>query len=156
MWLEIYRWYDTRLLGTRNLLLERRAAPRFGVLESIGRMRIAFPGELRLPTSHDPVFWTMTCGESIRGRVQKLLLRAENVYVTARDTGGVVRSARIIPEVLVSPVLGNYLPGSLSQFAAVFRPGENPSYYVDQLVFDGPGSTAYSSSCQVEILRPVR
>ena len=67
-----------------------------------------------------------------------------------------MRSARIIPEVLVSPVLGNYLPGSLSQFAAVFRPGENPSYYVDRLVFDGPGSTSYSSSCQVEILRPAR
>ncbi len=29
MWLEIYRWYDTRLLGTRNLLLERRSTPRF-------------------------------------------------------------------------------------------------------------------------------
>ena len=49
MWLEVYRWYDTRLLGPRNLLLERRAEPRFTSLETIGRFRLTFPGELRLP-----------------------------------------------------------------------------------------------------------
>ncbi len=156
MWLEIYRWYDTRVLGTRNLLLERRAVPRFAALESIGRFRIAFPGELHLPISRDPVFWTMNCPPSIRGRFQRLLFRPKSVYVTVHETGRVTRSARIIPDVLVSPVLGNYLPGTLSQFAAVFQPGENPAYSVDQMVFDGPGSASYSSSCQVEILRPVR
>ncbi|HEY6346657.1 MAG TPA: hypothetical protein VIY49_34635 [Bryobacteraceae bacterium] len=40
MWLEIYRWYDTRFLGTRNLLLVRRAAPRFGALETIGKSKM--------------------------------------------------------------------------------------------------------------------
>ena len=72
MWLEIYRWYDTRLLGTRNLLLERRAAPRFAALESIGRFRIAFPGELHLPISRDPVFWTMNCRPEHSGAVPKV------------------------------------------------------------------------------------
>ena len=33
MWLEVYRWYDARLLGPRNLLLERRAGPRFTALK---------------------------------------------------------------------------------------------------------------------------
>ena len=129
MWLEIYRWYDTRLLGPRNLLLERRAGPRFTALETISRFRIAFPGELRLPASRDPVFWTMNCGQSIRGRIQRLLFRVPDVSVVVHETGGITRSARIIPEVLVSPVLGNYLPGNLSQFAAVFHPGEDPALF---------------------------
>ena len=154
MWLEIYRWYDTRLLGTRNLLLERRSTPRFTKLETIGRFRIAFPGKLQLPNSAAPVFWTVNCRQSTRGRMQRLLFRAPSVSIATHETGGSTRSGRILPDVLVSPVLGNYLPGNLSQFAALFRPGVNPGYSVDQLAFEGPGSKSYSSSCEVEILRP--
>lgn len=156
MWLEVYRWYETRLLGPRNLLLERRAGPRFTAFETIGRFRIVFPGELHLPVSRDPVFWTMKCSHSTRGRLQALLFRIPRVNVTVHETGGVVRSARIIPEVLVSPVLGNYWPGKLSQFAAVFKPGFDQGYSVDQILFSDDGSASYSPSCEVEILRPAR
>ena len=155
MWLEVYRWYDARLLESRNLLLERRAGPRFTAFETIGRIRVAFPGELRLPFSRDAVFWTMKCGYSTRGRLEKLLFRVPGVFMSVYETGGVTRSARIIPEVLVSPVLGNYLPGTLSQFAAVFQPGVDPAYSVDQIVFESSGTTSYSPTCEVEILRPV-
>jgi len=153
MWLEIYRWYDTRLLGPRNLLLERRPRPRFTSLETIGRFRMTLHDELRLPVSSDPVFWTMDCGQSIRGRLQRLLFRVPSVSAIAYEMGGIARSGRIIPEVLVSPVLGNYLPGSLAQFAEVFRPDGKPAYAVDRIAFEGPGIASYSSSCQVEILR---
>jgi hypothetical protein len=156
MWLEIYRWYDARLLGSRNLLLERRAGPRFTTLETIGRFRIAFPGEFRLPVSSDPVFWTMNCGQSIRGRFRRLLFRLKSVDGIIHETGGVTRWARVIPDVLVSPVLGNYWPDTLSQFAAVFHPSVNPTYSVDRVAFEVPGSASYSSGCQVEILRPMR
>jgi hypothetical protein len=156
MWLEIYRWYDTRLLGSRNLLLERRATPRFTSLEVISRFRIAFPGELQLPASRDPVFWTMNCGQSIRGRIRRLFFRLSDVSSVVHETGGITRSARIIPDMLVSPVLGNYMPGTLSQFAAVFHPGVDPAYAVDRISFEGPGSASYSSTCQVEILRTTR
>jgi hypothetical protein len=36
--------------------------------------------------------------------------------------------------------MGNYLPGTLSQFAAVFNPGVDRGYFVDQIVFAGDGS----------------
>ena len=48
MWLEVYRWYDTRMLASKHLLLERRAGPRFGVLQRSRRSRLAWPGELAL------------------------------------------------------------------------------------------------------------
>ena len=155
MWLEIYRWYGVRLLGSRNLLLERRATPRFTALETISRFRLAFPGELRLQVSRDAVFWTMKCGHSIRGRLQKLLFRVPGVFMSVHETGGVTRSARIIPEVLVSPVMGNYLPGDLEQFAAVFQSDNDQGYSVDQLVFESSGAASYSRTCEVELLRPV-
>ena len=154
MWLEVYRWYDTRLLGARNLLLERRSGPRFASLETIGRFRITLPGELRLPVSRDPVFWTMNCGQSIRGRFQRLMFPVPRVSATVHETVGLGRSARVIPEVLVSPVLGTYLPGTLAQFAAVFRPDVNPAYSVYRIAFEGTGIASYSSSCQGEFLRP--
>jgi hypothetical protein len=153
MWLEIYRWYDTRLLGPRNLLLERRITPRFTTLETIGHYRTSLRGELRLPVSSDPVFWTLECGQSIRGWLQRLLFRVPSVSAIIYETGGVARSGRIIPEVLVSPVLGNYLPDSLAQFAELFRPDGRPAYAVDRIAFEGPGIASYSSNCQVEILR---
>jgi hypothetical protein len=156
MWLEVYRWYNTRLLGPRNLLLERRAEPRFTGLETIARYRIAFPGELRLPVSRDPVFWTMKCDYSVKGRLQKLLFRIPSVFISVHETSGITRTARVIPAVLASPVLGNYLPGALSQFAALFQPGVDPGYSVDRILFQGPGTSSYTSTCEVETLRPAR
>jgi hypothetical protein len=154
MWLEIYRWYDTRLLGTRNLLLERRAAPRFGALESIGKSKVALSGALEIQRSGAAVFWTMKCGYSARGSIQKLLTRVPPVNMSVHETGGEVREARrILPGVLVSPVLGTYLPGNLAQFAAVFEPGTNPGYSVDRVEFGGDGTTSYASTCEVEFLR---
>ena len=40
MWLEIYRWCNTRLLGRRYLLLERRREPRFRSLRPVGGAQI--------------------------------------------------------------------------------------------------------------------
>jgi hypothetical protein len=153
MWLDIYRWYDTRFLGPRNLLLQRRDAPRFTSLETVSRFRATLRDELRLPASRDPVFWTMNCAQSVRGSLQRSMFRVPTVSANIHESGGVNRSGRIIPEVLVSPVLGNYLPGTLTQFAAVFSPDGNPSYSVDRITFEGPGIASYSSSCEVEILR---
>jgi hypothetical protein len=156
MWLEVYRWYDARLLGPRNLLLERRGGPRFTALETISRFRMAFTGELRFPVSSDAVFWTMKCDYSMRGRLQELVFRVPSVFMSVHEAGGFTRSARVIPEVLVSPVLGNYLPGSLSQFYAIFRPGVEPGYSVDQVLFKSSGNRSFSPVCEVEILRPAR
>jgi hypothetical protein len=153
MWLEIYRWYDTRLLGSRNLLLERRAHPRFGALELIANLRLDVLRELSIPISRDPVFWTMKCGYNTTGKLQELLFRVPPVSISVHETTGVTRVARVIPEVLVSPVLGTYLPGTLSQFAEVFSPGARPGYSVDRIRLDGPGTAAYAHTCEVQLLR---
>jgi hypothetical protein len=154
MWLEIYRWYDTRFLGTRNLLLERREMPRFGDLEEIGKSQIGLSGALEIPSSSDAVFWTMKCGYSVSGSLRKLVARVPPVTMTVHETGGEARPARrIIPEVLVSPVLGNYLPGNLAQFAKLFESGTNPGYSVNRIEFGGDGASAYTSACEVEFLR---
>jgi len=156
MWLEVYRWYDTRLLAPRNLLLERRAEPRFTSLETISRFRLPFPGELRLPPSLEDVFWTLKCRYSTRGQVRKLFFRNPEVFISVSEKSGTTRSARVIPEVLVTPVLGNYLPGNLAQFAALFGTGVDRGYYVSQILFEDSGSAAYASTCEAEVLRPVR
>jgi len=49
------------------------------------------------------------------------------------------------------------LPGTLSQFAAVFHQAEaDRGYSVDRIMFESSGSASYSRSCEVELLRPVR
>jgi hypothetical protein len=154
MWLEVYRWYDTRLLGPRNLLLERRSHPRFTALQTIGRFPLPFTGELRFPASRKPVFWTMKCSYSVSGRLRKLLFRLPSVLMSVHEADGSTRSARVIPEVLVAPVLGNYLPKNLAQFAAVFRRDANPDYSVDHVSLEDAGRASYASTCQVELLQP--
>jgi hypothetical protein len=156
MWLEVYRWYDTRVLGPRNLLLERRNTPRFGTLETIGRFAIPFTGELDLPASADPIFWTMKCDYSTRGKLEKLLFRLPSALMSFHRTNGTSRSARVIPAVLVSPVMGNYLPNNLAQFSQVFDPMAVRDYSVDHVRFEKYGTAFYSRTCEVELLRPTR
>jgi hypothetical protein len=156
MWLEIYRWYDARLLGSTDLLFERRAVPRFGRLEPVSHFKAGFPLELRPPASHEPLFWTMSCGYSALGRIEKLLFRVPGTFVSVVERGGHSRRVRVMPEVLVSPVPGNYWPGDLAQFASVFKPDPTPDFAVDKIVFDGFGMSAYSAACEVEFLRTAR
>jgi hypothetical protein len=154
MWLEIYRWYDTRLLGTNNLLLERRARVRFSSLETIRRFSLAFPCDLRLPASREDVFWTAHCSYSTTGQILKLLLRAPSVFISIRQQSGAARTARVVPDVLVSPVMGNYLPGDLAQYAELFREGGDRGYSVSRIQFADFGTAAFAPVCEVELLRP--
>ncbi len=156
MWLEVYRWYDTRLLGPRNLLLERRAGPRFTSLETVSRFRLAFPGELRLPQSREDAFWTLHCNYNSSGQLQKLFFRNPAVFISVREEGAATRLARVIPEMLVSPVLGNYLPANLTQLAAVFQTGVDRGYHVSRIMFGGSGAASYASTCEAEVLRTVQ
>jgi hypothetical protein len=153
MWLEVYRWYNTRLLGERNVLFERRAEPRFQRLESIGRTVTSPVAGLRLPASGAPTFWTMNCPLNTRGNVRKLVYRLTEVHALEKTCAGMRAPRRVLMTVLTSPVMGNFLPGSLADFAAVFadRP---PACGVDSITFES-GLGSYSSRCEVEFFRPV-
>ncbi|HXJ38579.1 MAG TPA: hypothetical protein VNH18_04825 [Bryobacteraceae bacterium] len=156
MWLEIYKWYDTRMLGARDLLLERRATPRFNALETIGHLQTGLAGQIPVPVSNGLVFWTMKCEYTAPGLIRKTLARIPPVGMSVHETGGTTRPARrILPEVLVSPVLGNYLPDTLARFAALFGEGPDRAAAIDNIRFDGEGAAAYSPVCEVALLRPV-
>jgi hypothetical protein len=159
MWLEIYRWYDTRKLGARNLLLERRATPRFDALETVAHARMALTGEVNLPQtsgqSSRPVFWSLKCGYSAVGSALKAVARTPGMGITVHERDGTTRTARVIPDLLVAPAMGNYLPTDLEEFAAVFQAEGEPGFSVDRIRLGGSGHVAYSNTCELTILRPV-
>ena len=145
MWLEIYRWYDTRLLARRSLLLERRAAPRFQSLQVESRFD-ARPAEgFAIPDSDSAVFWSMNCRMTAAGAVEKLLFRIPEVLMTVDGNA----PQRVIPEVLASPVMGNFLPENLREMGDLFTPGAS-AHTVKKFAFGGPGIGAYAATCPVE------
>ncbi len=157
MWAEVYRWYDTRMVGTHNLLLERRAEARFrGGFEEIAHSQLRFGDELRIPASVQPVFWTMHCSLTKAGRLRALLFRVLDITMTADEGGQRQGVFRVVPELLESPSLGNHLPSDLSEFAEVFSPSGIYDFSVQKLSFGGPGRSAYAPVCEVGLWRPAR
>jgi hypothetical protein len=154
MWIEVYRWYQTRMLGTRNLLLERRPLPRFTHFEFLLREQLRSREELRIPASSQPIFWTLRCSLTKRGELRALLFRVDSVMMTVDKKSGRGGDFRIVPAVLGSPSMGNYLPDDLAEFASVLGDAREQGFSVDRLSFAGPGMSAYSPSCEVELLRP--
>jgi hypothetical protein len=155
MWAEIYRWYDTRLLGAHNLLLERRSLPRFARFEPVTSSRLRFGAELQMPAS-EPVFWSMKCSLTGTGKLRAVLFRVPEVTMTVDKKDGRSDVFRVLLAVIGSPSPGNYLPGNLAEFASVFGKEELHSYSVEKLRLGGPGTSAYAPSCAVEFLRLVR
>jgi hypothetical protein len=133
--------------------LQRRATPRFTALDPLGRFTVRAPLSLSLPPSTAPVFWSLRCGNSLTGKVRKLLFRMAETEMRIDTEAGEARRARIIPEMLVTPVMGTYLPDTLDEFAAVFQPnGTIPA--VRKIYFGGPGIDNYTSACEAELWRP--
>jgi hypothetical protein len=147
MWLEVYRWYDTRSLGKRHLLLQRRSAPRFERLVSKSRFETRFADGLEIPASTTPVLWSLDCRLSATGSLQKTLFRIPEVLMTIDGQ----TTSRVIPEVLTSPVMGNFLPNSLSELSALMTPSAESKAPVKKLTFGGPGLSAYAPVCQAAL-----
>jgi hypothetical protein len=155
MWVEVYRWYDTRALGKYNLLLERRAAPRFTRFETLAHERLRFGEELRIPSSLQPIFWTMHCSLTSMGRLRGLLYRFDVVTMSVENGAGRVDLFRVFPSLLGAPSMGNTLPSDLAQFAAVFAPQPVESFSVGKIAVGRPEMTAYAPECEAELVRPV-
>jgi hypothetical protein len=153
MWLEVYRWYNTRFLGPRHLLLERRTQPRFTHLEPIVQSEQRLGDALTFPASPHLLFWSMSCSLSSAGRLRATLFRVPEVTITV-DRKNRSDSFRVPLAVTVAPSPATGLPGNLEEFATVFRDGENHSSEVQKIRFGGPGASAYAPACKVEFLRP--
>ena len=152
-WTEVYRWYNTRMLGAHNLLLQRRVGPRFTYFEPFAHRTAHFGEELVMPESPDPVFWTMQCSLSSTGKLRALLARVPAVMMDANGKDGRTRSFRVLLPMLAAPSLGNYLPSSLAEFAEVFGEREDRDFSVSKLEFRSLGRSAYRQDCEVKFLR---
>jgi hypothetical protein len=163
MWLEVYRWYDTRILGQRNLLLERRAKPRFSRLVSLGHVPFKLRSGFSVPQSQDAMFWAMSCHLSRAGKLQNLFYRIPPMAMQIQNPEGKWSNFRAIVDVLTNPVLGSTLPADLPEFAEVFGAETNPKQTVQHLSF-GPVPNpyravedefrSYEPTCDVEFFRP--
>jgi hypothetical protein len=156
MWAEIYRYYETRLLTTRHLLLERRREPRFARFQEVESAQIPMPGELDLPPAEAASFWSLTCRMTAAGSLRKLLWRVPEMTMAVGTDDGHTEEYRSITAVLTAPVMGAWLPGSLPEFAAVLQHDPAPRFAVKKLIFGGPGASSYQSTCEVHWLRPVK
>jgi hypothetical protein len=156
MWAEVYRDYQTRLLTTRNLLLERRPNPRFTRFEMVGSAQIDNPGELVLPPEETASFWSLTCRMTDAGSLRKQLFRMPKMTMTVYTDDGRRQTYRSITDVLTTPVMGTWLPGSLPEFAAVLEPDPAPRFRIRKLLFGGPGASFYQSTCEARWFRPVK
>lgn len=154
MWLEVYRWYNTRTVGKHNLLLERRSKPRFNKLELLQRSQVQWGEPIPMPSAEHPIFWTMQCPLTATGKFRALAFRVPEVTIDVTEKDGRTDVFRVLPAVLGNPSLGNYLPGNLAEFAEVFQADPRPSFSVEKIVFGGPGASAYARNCDFETLQP--
>jgi len=154
MWLQIYRWYDTRLRGTRALLLERRAAPRFEQLRSLGHSAQDLRTQLTVPALQSPVFWRIRCGYTSIGALRKLIFRVPEVTMQLDGPAGETQTFRSLLEVLNGPVPGNSRTADLDGLAALLDAAAPFNPVTLTVHFGGPGLSAYRSTCDVEYLTP--
>jgi len=152
MWLQVYRWYNTRLRGTRSLLLERRSVPRFERLEIITRMMVDTGAGFTVPASQSPVFWSLRCGYSPIGALQNLLLRVPRVTMEVETQNGDNQTSRAVPAVLSNAVPGNAPTGNLAGLATFLDTGASFQPLPQRVHFGGPGLSSYRSSCDLEYL----
>jgi hypothetical protein len=153
MWMEVYRWYDTRLLTPQNLLLERRSQPRFGSLDPLDHFRLRLGEELMIPHSPQPVFWSMKCSLTRSGRLRELLFRLSDIGMTVQEAGHPPGNFRVVPELLESPSLGNYLPSDLPEFAQVLSASGCCQFSVEKISVGAAGASAYKPACEVRLWR---
>jgi hypothetical protein len=153
-WLEVYRWYDYRLLSKSNLLLERRSHPRFNKLELVAHFQTGFPGSFHLPHSQQAVFWSIECKPNVTSGLVKLLFRPPEIFMSVRSNKGNPRQSRVIPDMLGEPILGNFLPGDLEQFSRLFQSLPKDPDIVEEINLSGSGLGLNASTCQGSFLSP--
>jgi hypothetical protein len=152
-WTEVYRWYNTRVLGAHNLLLQRRVEPRFTHFKSLAHQTAHFGEELPMPASPGPVFWTMRCSLSSAGKLRALLARVPPVVMEVNGQDGRTKSFRVIPPVLGEPSPANFLPSDLAEFAEVFSNQQAQDFSVVKIAFHIAGKFAYRPECDLDFLR---
>ena len=152
-WAAVYRWYETRALDGRYLLLQRRSHPRFSHFSSFQTRTIRFGDEIPIPESDEPVFWSLGCSLSLEGRLRTLILRVPEVTMTITLPNDHKLRYRTLLVVAGAPSMGNRLPVDLAHFAEIFKNPATANFNVRSLQFAGPGASSYQQECKLEFLR---
>jgi hypothetical protein len=155
-WLEIFRNYHLRALRDKTLLLERMEQPRFTRLESVRKLEVKMPGTLPLPVSHDNEFWSLQCETPVANTLRKLLFRVPMPTMTVVAADGSSRTFRSITNVISSAVMGNSLPATLPEFAALFDATRVPAVENRALIFGGTGARLIGPQCEAQFFEPVK
>jgi hypothetical protein len=152
-WAAVYRWYETKAVSQRYLLLQRRSQPRFDRIETIESRSIHFDEVIPIPDSAEPVFWTLRCAPNFEGRLRSIFFRVPEVTTTITLQNGHMKRYRAVLAVNENPTLGNRLPVDLTQTAKVLASQLNSDFSVRSLQFAGAGSGSYAQPCKLEFLR---
>lgn len=153
MWLEIYRWYDLAFLGERNILLQRRLAPRFSGFRSDRPFDLK-RGEAIHFSADQKDFWKLNCQLNVLGRIRELIFRIPDVDITLHDKTKGQRTFRIIPAVMDEPMPAGQLPSDLREFAEYFR-GDQADHTIESVTLGGPGLRYYQQECSAEFLNVI-
>jgi hypothetical protein len=148
MWLQIYKWYDTYLYTTKNLLLVRRSMPRFKSIRQIQSALQPVGEGITFPAGNSEPLWTINCPLTTKGKLVRTLFRIPDVSMNIYTSPDDALPKRVIMPMLTSPSLGPNLPTTLEQFADVFS-GEFPRQPNVRLTFDGDGLKFYEPACTV-------
>jgi hypothetical protein len=155
LWAEIYRDYDSVRVSDDNLLLERREMPRFRALETVRTFQVHFPGPMPLPAAEAAEFWSLSCPMTAAGYQRKILFRVLPVDMEIQFSDGHRHTYRGIMDVMGSPILGEGLPTTLTEFAAVLAPESALPARATRVLFSGAGAASYRSQCLVKWMRIV-
>ncbi len=114
------------------------------------------PGTLPLPVSHDNEFWSLQCETPVADTLRKLLFRVPMPTMTVVAADGSSRTFRSITNVISSAVMGNSLPATLPEFAALFDGTRAPAVENRALVFGGSGARLIGPQCEAQVFEPVK
>ena len=125
-WLAIYRWYDLKKVVPKKnglLLLERRAAPRFGEPSPIGSRTIEIGQEIWLPGAGDRLLLLeVELNLTLLGRLKEQLYKVEPPNVRIKYEDGETVDCRLVWKNLASGsgAMVSELPRNLEAAAGAF------------------------------------
>jgi len=151
-WAAVYRWYGTRTLGKRFLLLERRKQPRFDHFQPTASATVGFGETIPIPKSTELFFWTTHCSLNPQGELRALLLWVPEVTMAVQLENGQKATFRSLMQDGPSP--GNPFPINFAQLRQLFDDRPDSGSFAQTLQFGGPGASSFHKTCLLQFWRP--
>jgi len=119
-WNTILPNYDISLMDKNRLLLKKKSQYKNIVLNNIKTEVYTFEEAIKIPETEGLVFAKIKITTTFLGKIITVLFRGNPSDITIKYGNGEVATFRIISDTLQTPVLINYVPRNIQQFAALF------------------------------------